>query len=233
MGRLMNRSRTHLATAAVAACSAGAAAAPALAEAAAIEVDRRCYEPGAPVAVRAVDFAPGAALTVTLDGTVLRHRDGSLPTANGVGLFENRFSAPGMAGGQRQRRIALEASDGTSGARTSFHVSAPAGGTFAPSRGDPRTLAVRFSVWGFALADGRNHRVHLHWLAPGGAVRDDVPLGRTSGPCGTLTTARRRIFPFAAERGRWTLVLDTHARYRRGAAGPSVRIPVRIREVRR
>lgn len=231
MRRVMSRSRKHLAAAAVAACSAGLAAVPAVAQTAAIEVDRRCYEPGAPVSLRAVDFAPSTSLTVTLDGTVLRHRDGSLPRTNGVGLFENRFSAPGMTGRSHQRRIELDASDGTVEARTSFFVSAPPGGNFTPSRGDPRTLAVRFSVWGFALEDGRNRRVHLHWLAPDGEVRDEAELGRTSGPCGTLTTGRRRIFPFEAERGRWTLVLDTHARYREDAEGPSAEIPVRIRQV--
>lgn len=231
MRRVMSRSCKHLAAAAVAAATAGVAAVPAVAQTAAIEVDRRCYESGAPVELRAVDFAPSTPLTVTLDGTVLRHRDGTLPRTNGVGLFENRFSAPGMTGRAHQRRIPLDASDGTVEAHTSFSVSEPAGAGFMPTRGDPRTLAVRFSVWGFALEDGRNRRVHLHWLAPDGEVRDEAELGRTSGPCGTLTTARRRIFPFTAERGRWTLVLDTHAHYREDAEGPSARIPVRIRQV--
>lgn len=232
MGRVMRRSHKHLAAAAAVVCAGGAATVPVAAQAAAIEVDRRCYESGDPVQVRAVDFPPSTPLTVTLDGTVLRHRDGSLPSTNGVGLFENRFAAPAVGGRAHQRSVQLEAAGGDASAATSFSVSAPAGGDFTPSRGDPRTLAVRFSLWGFALEDGRNRRVHLHWLAPGGEVRDDAVLGRTSGPCGTLTTARRRIFPFVAERGRWTLVLDTHARYREDADGPSVRIPVRIREVR-
>lgn len=225
--------RSPLSSAAVAAAAvAAAAAAPVAAQAGEIEVDRRCYEEGAPVNVRALEFPPRTPLTITLDGTVLRHRDGTLPSTNSVGLFENRFAAPSVGGSRaHQREVALDASDGTTSATTSFWVSAPTGGAFQPLRGDPRTLAVRFRVWGFALGDAPNRRVHLHWLAPDGELRDDLALGRTSGPCGTLTTSRRRIFPFVAEPGHWTLVLDTHARYRVRASGPSVRIPVRIREM--
>lgn len=231
MGRVMRWSPPHLAALAAFACAVSTAWAP-TAGAAAIEVDRRCYEGGAPVQVRALEFPPSTSLTVTLDGTVLKHRDGSLPSTNGVGLFENRFAAPAVGSRAHQRRVRLSATAGDTSARTSFLVSDPAGGDFAPSRGDPSTLAVRFSVWGFAFDDGRSHQVYVHWLAPDGEVRDDAVLGRTRGACGSLTTARRRIFPFAAERGRWTLVLDTHARYRPDEDGPRVRIPVRIRQVR-
>lgn len=227
--------RSPLSSAAVAAAAiAAATAVPAAAQAGEIEVDRRCYEESTPVNVRALEFPPRTPLTITLDGTVLRHRDGTLPSTNSVGLFENRFSAPTVGGDSSrvlQRRVALDATDGTSSASTSFWVSRPTGGDFQPSKGDPRTLAVRFRVWGFALGDAPNRRVHLHWIAPDGEVREDAVLGRSSGPCGTLTTGRKRIFPFAAESGRWTLVLDTHPRYRARAEGPSVRIPVRIKEM--
>jgi len=54
-------------------------------------------------------------------------------------------------------------------------------------------------------------------------------LGTTRGDCGALTTAPRRVFPFAAQTGRWVLVLDTHRGYRAHASGPRAKIVLHVR----
>jgi hypothetical protein len=199
------------------------------ASAASIATARRCYVPGAKVPATAQGFAPRTSLTVTVDGRVLRYPDGSLPSTDANGGYKNAFFAPYLKGTQTQRRIPVSASDGTSSARTSFTITRATGGDFAPSQGDPRTLKVRFSVWGFALRSGRNARTYLHWIRPNGQLRASAGLGATRGDCGALRTRPRRIFPFAAEVGRWLLVIDTHPRYRVHAKGPGAKIPVNVR----
>lgn len=205
------------------ACAAAPAAAASIATAG------RCYAPAAKVPATAHGFAPKTALTVKVDGRVLRYPDGSLPVTDASGSYANAFWAPSLTGTQTQRRIPVSATDGTSSARTSFTITRPPGASFAPTQGDPRTLKVRFSVWGFALSSGRNARTYLHWIRPNHRVRATAALGTTSGDCGALRTRPRRIFPFAAETGRWVLVIDTHPRYRAHATGPRAKIPVNVR----
>jgi hypothetical protein len=202
---------------------------PATASAASITTAGRCFVPGAKVPATAQGFAPRTSLTVTVDGRVLRYPDGSLPLTDASGDYKNAFYAPYLTGTQTQRRIPVSASDGTTSASTSFTITRPAGGSFAPAQGDPRTLKVRFSVWGFALRSARNARTYLHWIRPNGKVRANASLGRTRGDCGALRTLPRRIFPFAAETGRWLLVIDTHPRYRVHAKGPRAKMPVNVR----
>jgi hypothetical protein len=199
------------------------------ASAASITTAARCYEPGAKVPATARGFAPRSPLTVEVDGRVLRYPDGSLPRTDANGDYANAFYAPYLKGAQPQRPIGVSASDGTSSARTSFTVTRPPGASFAPAQGDPRTLKVRFSVWGFALRSGRNTRTYLHWIRPNGRVRATAALGATQGDCGALRTRPRRIFPFAAEVGRWVLVIDAHPRYHVHAKGPRAKIPVNVR----
>jgi hypothetical protein len=202
------------------------------APAATLRTAHRCYEQGAPVEVAARGFAAHAPLTVTLDGRVLRYGDGSLPSTSAAGAFTSSFYAPYLkTPTQRQRRIAVSAADGASTARAHFTITRKPGADFTPSQGNPTLLKVRFLVWGFALASGRNARTYLHWIDPQRRARASVALGRTRGACGVLTSTRRRIFPFVAQTGRWVLVIDTHRRYRRHARGPRAKIPVTVRPI--
>lgn len=226
MMRRMSRAPVALPLALVAGtllCAAATAAA------ASVTVAKRCDVPGAKAPLTARGFAPRAPLTVTVDGRVLRYADGSLPSTDASGGYRNAFYAPALRAAQTQRRVAVSASDGASSARTSFTLTKPTGGGFSPSHGDPRTLKVRFSVWGFRLHGERNARTYLHWIAPNGQVRATAPLGTTGGDCGALRTRPRRIFPFPAQTGRWRLVIDTHARYRAHARGPRAMIAVNVR----
>jgi hypothetical protein len=217
-----------LALAATLACLAPAAPAAAAAE---LTTDARCYAQGAPLRMTASGLTPGAPLTVSLDGQALRYRDGSTPTADAAGAFASSFATPVLAPGMTQLRHALAVADGTQRARARFTVTRPAGADFAPSHGNPRTLRARFTLWGFALASGRNARAWLHWVSPAGAERRTALLGVTRGDCGTLATAPRRVFPFDAEPGRWTLVIDAHRRYRVQSDGPRAKIPVHVRAI--
>jgi hypothetical protein len=67
-------------------------------------------------------------------------------------------------------------------------------------------------------------------VTPGLRLRLTILLGRTQGPCGSLVTARRRIFPFRARPGNWRLQFDTAQVYRRFAR-PRVRLIVPILRV--
>ena len=215
------------------ACGLALAIAPAAtAHAATLRTDARCYLQGAPLRMSAASLTPDAPLTVALDGQALRYRNGSTPSADAAGSFAGSFAVPALAPGVTQLRHVLAVSDGIHRPRTRFTVTRATGADFEPSSGDPRTLRARFSVWGFALASGgrvTRMRVWLHWIAPDGSVRASAPLGTTRGDCGALTTAPRRVFPFAAQTGRWVLVLDTHRRYRVHASGPRAKIPLHVR----
>jgi hypothetical protein len=205
-----------------------AASAPA---AATLRTAQRCYAQSAPVRMTANGLTPRAPLTVALDGQPLKYRDGTQPTASDAGTFESSFAAPTLATGVSQLRHALSVDDGTQRARTRFTVTRPPGASFAPSAGNPKTLRVRFTVWGFALDSGRNRPVWMHWISPAGVVRATAALGITQGDCGTLTSAPRRVFPFDPATGRWTLAIDTHRRYRVQASGPRAKIFVTVRPI--
>jgi hypothetical protein len=61
---------------------------------------------------------------------------------------------------------------------------------------------VRFRLYG--IGAGRPP-ISLTWIDPRGRLRRTVAIGRASGPCGRLTTRRRRLLPFAPMRGTWRL----------------------------
>ncbi|MBS1871100.1 MAG: hypothetical protein JSS99_15730 [Actinobacteria bacterium] len=224
------RSRNALllgASAALLACAPATAAAHAT-----LTTDARCYAPGAPLRMTADGLTPRAPLTVALDGRRLTYGDGTSPAADAAGSFASSFAVPALAPAAVQQGHRLVVSDGTHRPHARFAVSRPAGGDFQPASGDPRTLQARVRVWGFALGDKRpagRLPVWLHWVSPAGKPRRSAALGSTGGPCGALTTAPRRVFPFAPEPGRWTLVIDTHRRYRVHASGPRAKIPVHVR----
>jgi len=100
----------------------------------------------------------------------------------------------------------------------------PFGADFAPSRGDPQQLRVRFTVARF----GRNRPVYLHYVGPNHHLKRTVRLGTTSGRCGFLRTGRRRLFPFTAVPGTWRLRFDTRRNYRVRARAPFVTLAVQV-----
>jgi hypothetical protein len=206
----MRRSRRALAVPAASAVLVCALWAPGSAGAAAVELNRACYLEGARVGVTATGFTPRAEVTVRRNGTAI-----GTATADDIGAVQARFDAPQLPAGKRESNPVLELSDGTNRASTRlpitrFHAS------FSPSTGDPATMLVRFSVDGFGLLDAQPD-VYLHYIGPDGVLRETVELGRARGVCGHLRAPNlRRLFPFRARPGTWTLQFDTRKAYRRG-----------------
>jgi hypothetical protein len=100
----------------------------------------------------------------------------------------------------------------------------PFGADFAPSRGDPQRLRVRFVVAGF----GRNRPVYVHYVGPNHHLKRTVRLGTSRGRCGFLRTGYRRLFPFVARPGTWRLQFTTRRNYRVRPQRPFVTLAVAV-----
>ena len=57
----------------------------------------------------------------------------------------------------------------------------------------------------FAYDFGAGRTIYLHYLRPDLRLQLTVRLGPTRGPCGTLISSLRRIFPFRTRPGSWRL----------------------------
>ncbi len=214
----------RLTTTALATLAATVATAPA-AVAATLRTDARCYQEAQDVVVSGAGFAPLSVVTIARNGRVL-----GTAKADANGAFRNKLQTPELPRDVRERRYRLTATDLVNDAVTIYR-STRIFATFRPSRGNPATLRVRFSINGFGLVR-RNAPVYLHYVRPGGRGKRTIRLGTARGVCGRITRTRRRhLFPFEAERGRWILQFDTRRRYRRATSSrrtPWVRKPVEI-----
>jgi hypothetical protein len=187
-----------------------AAVAPTSAGAAAVEPDRACYLQGSRVGVSAAGFQANAPITVRRDGEVI-----GTATTDAIGSVQARFDAPKVPAGERETSSVVELSDGVTRATTRLPVTR-FDATFSPASGDPASLMVRFSVAGFGLLNAQPD-VYVHYVGPGGRLRQSVKLGRAAGVCGHLVAPqRRRLFPFRAAAGTWILQFDTRKTYRKG-----------------
>jgi hypothetical protein len=179
----------------------------AVAAAATAQTDFSCYLQSRAVRLSGSGFAPGAQYTVSLDGTAL-----------GPGTVKPDGSISGMLDSGRLSAAAplarlLTVSDGTNQAKTTFDVSGFAA-RFSPSTGDPRTLLVRYSVFGFAPGSPDRQPLYLHYQSPSGRGGETIRIGSTDPPCGTVNRTRlRHLFPFSPRAGTWALQFDTSQRY--------------------
>ena len=203
----MNARSTALAT-----LLALAAAAPAGASAAQIQTDAACYRDNTgTVAVSGNGFEPNQPYQVTLDGKPL---PGGAGTTDAAGGIAGSFPTPELAN-DSVHAYTLGIVQGANLPTTGFSVT-PFFADFNPGTGNPKRLHVRFTVFGFALATP-NPTVYLHYVRPNGKLKRTISLGRAQGPCGTIKrSARKKLFPFNAERGNWTLQFDTRKAYRKG-----------------
>ena len=179
-------------------------AAPAGAAVVTMRVNGSCFRQHADlIRVNGAGFDPGARYRVTVNGTTFRHG-----RVGARGALAAAFAAPGAGrSGERALRIAID--DGNNSTSVVVRTTRFAA-WFAPTRGNPERMLVRFGVLGF----GAGRTVYLHWVRPNGRVRRTAALGRTQGPCGRLTTGLRRLFPFGALLpGNWRLQLDTRPTY--------------------
>jgi hypothetical protein len=192
-----------------------AAAAPAAASAAQVQVDRPCYQDHTDtVAVSGNGFDPNQPIQVTLDGKPISTGDATTDAAGGI---NGSIETPQLSG-TSVHAYTLTVTQGANSATTTFSVT-PFFADFTPGSGNPKTLRVRFKVFGFGLMDA-NPIVYLHYVRPNGKVKRTIKLGRAQGVCGQIKrTSRKKLFPFNAERGHWKLQFDTHKAYRKGQAG--------------
>jgi len=198
--------------------ASAAAAAPA-----SVSTPESCYSSRDQVDFAGAGFRSGARFLATISG-----RQVASGRATPFGDVSGSFRAPiPTRVGPGERTFTLRVSDGQRAATTNFR-STVFGAGFSPSSGDPATLRVRFFAYDF----GPGVTVYLHYLRPDLTLRATVTLGRTRGPCGTLVSARRRIFPFTARPGNWRLQFDTSRVYQR-LARPRVRLVVPILRARR
>jgi hypothetical protein len=192
-----------------------AAAAPAAASAAQVQTDRGCYQDNTgTVAVSGNGFDANQPYSVSLDGKQLGTGASTTDAAGGIA---GSFEAPQLSG-DAVHTYTLTVTQGANTATTTFAVT-PFLADFTPGSGNPKTLRVRFKIFGFGLVTP-HPTAYLHYVRPNGKVKRTIRLGKAQGTCGQISrTARKKLFPFRAERGTWRLQFDTHKRYRKGKPG--------------
>lgn len=168
-----------------------------------------CYLRNQTVRISGGGYSPGASYSVILD----RKQIGS-GTVAADGSIAGSLSSGNLAFGVREQRHRLQVTDGTNIGRIGFSTTA-FDAEFSPSSGDPRTLHVRFSVFGIGLGHTGPATVFVHYLDPRGHLLKTVAIGRSSGACGNLTASDPRpLFPFQhVVGGRWQLQFDTRRDY--------------------
>ena len=195
-----------------------------------LATDTRCYQETQEVIVSGTGFAPSSVVTISRDDTVL----GSTQT-DAAGAFRNKFDTPELPQDVRERLYRISATDSTTTAETSYR-STRIFASFRPRHGNPSTLRVRFSIFGFGLVQ-RRAPVYLHYVRPNGRAARTIRLGTATGVCGAIAQTReRRLFPFEASTGVWILQFDTRRKYERATfkrRTPWVRKPVEIFSRRR
>jgi hypothetical protein len=218
MGKaLYVRTSKRCAGAVAVACAIGCVSAGA-ASAAALTTDFPCYFEKKTLTWTATDLAKNADYKLALDGTdIASGKTDTDGTATGT------LATPKLPRPTGEKRSLLTINDGTTSVETPFRIS-QFNADFAPSSGDPKTLLVRFSIFGF----GARKTIFLHYLRPGvngtKAVARTVRLGKVRGVCGKIKRTRQRhLFPFDASSGEWRLQFDTRRTYSPGAQPAVVR----------
>jgi len=213
------------AAALLAALVAGAATAPGASARATLKTETRCIQETLEVIVNGAGFAPSSIVTISRDGELL----GSTQT-DATGAFRNKFATPELPENVRERLYSVSATDLTNTAATSYRATRIFA-SFRPRSGNPSTLKVRFSVYGFGLVR-RRAPVYLHYVRPDGTAARTIKLGTATGVCGAIAqTRQRRLFAFEAAKGVWILQFDTRSKYERATSKrrtPWVRKPVEI-----
>ena len=189
---------------------------PAAAHGAAVTTDRACYldTPRTTVTIKGDGYTPARPYAVSLDSTALTGGSGVI---DGAGTMQGAFNPPALDKAQNERTFTVGVTSDALAASTTFTVTRFKA-SFSPSQGDPAKLKVRFAVSGFGLA-APDPDVYVHYVAPGGKLKQTVRLGKSRGQCGSIAqTAKRRLFPFANPRhGKWQLQFDTRKTYTRGS----------------
>lgn len=205
--------------------------APGVAGAASVTVDERCHRAaaGEEVAISGSGFDPLAEVEVKVRGSLVATDE--TDTSGNVRVAVP-VPVPPLSGPFRgERAYELSLTQGAKRATTTLRVAFPIA-EFSPRSGSPRTARVRFTAIGFGAGERTMPAVYVHYVDPAGRLKQTISLGRGAAPCGTIrSSSLRRLFPFEARKGTWTLQLDTRRSYRRATEDSSfanAKIRVRV-----
>lgn len=164
-------------------------------------------------------FRPGQLYSLSLAGHRLQQG-----VIGGDGTALARFRAPsiGPGPGEQLRRLTLAA--GSDSVSRTLHLVSFGATISPPTRGHSPRERFRFRTFGF-LPGGR---IYLHYVRPDGHLHRTFLLGRPHGPCGSLVTPRRVLFPFRPRIGTWRLQFDKHRTYSPHTRAPRVRLRLPI-----
>lgn len=220
--------RLLLCAGAVVALTGSAAAS---ASAASVVTSRACYlndGSSTTATIAASGFTPGGALSVFVDGAQVA--SATADASGAVGPGQVKVPALGNTTGEASHTVTVN--DGTNSASASFSTTRVRG-DFSPSSGNPRTLKVSFSAFGFNLIAPST--VYVHYITPKGKLKKTISLGKAKGACGHITsTKKRKLFNFTAERGKWILQYDTSRKYKKGNSKtryPWATVSVKVRRI--
>jgi hypothetical protein len=177
----------------------------------ALTTDLPCYLEDRSVALSGSGLPAGAAYTVSLDGAPL----GS-GKVNPDGTLTGKLASGRVITGATHLRhtVSVTVAGSAQPLQASFYVTR-FGASFAPDAGNPTSLVVRYSVFGFGIGpaapkDPTPRPLYLHYIAPTGVQIALVKLGRTHGFCGSLPLTRtHHLFLFHPGPGTWHLQFDT------------------------
>lgn len=179
---------------------------PATAHAATLTAGKSCYPNGDDARLVGRGYTPESNITFTVNSRTLKQQVQSAAD----GTLEVDYS-PRKTSTERKLVIRATDQDGHTGRETifvtaRFHVTAHP----ASSKNVEKWKAV-FGLFGFG-----HGKAYIHYVNPKGHFKKTVKLGRLHGPCGRLTTTKRRVMPFRdPQYGPWQLQFDTHRRYRK------------------
>jgi hypothetical protein len=141
------------------AVAAASLVAPALAPAATLGLDQRCYVSGEQAGISGSGFLPGTTLT-------LERGTDTVPDTltDNSGAFRRTLLVPEIGTDVIETQVHVSASDGTSTAHSYLNITRTLA-TFTPQDGDLRTLRARHIVSGFGLSEVRAS-VYLHYVSP-------------------------------------------------------------------
>ncbi len=219
-GALPLPSRHRAALAPVIALAAGLGlAAPAPGATVASQVPCVRYLPGVKsFPLTATGFPAGAALTFSADGSSFGSGQ-----ADAAGSFDNAqdpFFAPALPAGANLRTYQVTADDGQGTVAGPIAVPVSRITVVAPPDAKP-ARRVRFRLFGFRAGE----RTYLH-VRRDGRTKGRFALGRTAGPCGTLTK-RMRFMPLRDYRtGTYRYFFSHSRRFRRDRAIYQARVRI-------
>jgi hypothetical protein len=201
--------------------------APQAAQAATLDGLGACYRSVDPdtrelVPVHGRGFTPGQAVTVSIDGGVVK--EGVIADTNGEVI--GSVPAPHQPRGERPFMLTVtEVNQPANIASAASRVTALAL-RLKPRRAGARRR-VRFIGRGFT--DGTS--VYAHYIRSE-RHRRTVRLGTPQGPCGRIDVKRRQ-FPFEPTVGRWTLQVDNQPAFSDEPVSVFVRLGITVRRTAR